>query len=202
MTAPQYALTDDALRIILHAEHTIGTPFLPRPAWGARSPRGGGLSASTRDIDWRRETAVLRLVSVVEAYVDAASTLRMSGLVTTTSPTVGQMLEDFAKDTSMTWSRRSDAYKRYHGFKLEACDRWKQLEAAIDLRNCLAHGLGTLTPHLRRKHRLSEALQPLEVTVTGNRMRVGTRTVPILAQVCREFVTSLDSKLTIHATRQ
>lgn len=199
MSTPRFALTDDALRLLLHAERSIAVTKIYPSARSTNSltsiSNRRRLHGSTVDVEWRRETAILRLVSTVEAFIDAASTSQMSRRVEPNGLTIEKLLEDFAKDSSMSWNKRCQTYSRYHGFGLEQCDGWKELNAGIDVRNCLAHGLGGLTPHLRRKKNLHQVVQVLDVSVGGNRMHLTPKTVPLLGDVCRRFVTSVDSKL-------
>jgi hypothetical protein len=178
---PAWSLTDDALALILHAEHDITEKASSnRTLVGMRL---GQLGGTMTDELWRRETAVLRLISAVEAYTNAASELfcTKQSLALPKAP--------------FTWPARVRHYKNEHAIDLEACDGWGQVKAGIDLRNCLAHGLGNLTEILLTEESLGNRMKHIDVSVGGNRMHLTMATVPKLASGCRRFVLDIEKKL-------
>jgi hypothetical protein len=178
---PSWSLTDDALVLILHAENDISEKVsTDRSLTGMRPGQLGGTMA---DELWLRETAVLRLISTVEAYTNAASALFFTKK-SLTSP-----------EPPLTWPQRIKHYKKKHTIDLEARDGWHQVQAGIDLRNCLAHGLGNLTELLLCKEELGVGMEHIDVSVSGNRMHPTMTTVPKLAAGCRSFVLAIEQKL-------
>jgi len=178
---PSWSLTDDALVLILHAESDINEQ-VPTD----RSPIGmrpGQLGGTMTDELWLRETAVLRLISTVEAYTNAASELFITkkSLPLPKSP--------------FTWPQRVKHYLNEHAIDLEARDGWDQVEAGIDLRNCLAPGLGNLTELLLSEETLGNRMKHIDVSVGGNRMHLTMATVPKLAEGCRSFVLDVEKEL-------
>jgi hypothetical protein len=135
----------------------------------------------------------LRLISVVEAYVDALSMQRMSGLVDHADVVLGRLLHDFEVNSSGSWQERHDAYERHHGFSLKSRSGWNHIAAGIEVRNSLAHGLGNLTVQQRAKSRLPAQVASIDVAVGAGRMRLGARTIPKLAEACSTFVRDVDS---------
>jgi hypothetical protein len=181
---PAWSLTDDALILILHAEHDIvGDEPTSRANPKMRLGQLGGAKA---DELWRRETAVLRLISTVEAYTEAASKYFFSkkSLATPKPP--------------LTWRSRIKYYKDEHSIDLETCDGWAEVEPGIDLRNCLAHGLGNLTDLLLSESHLGKRMESIDVIVGGNRMHTTRSTVPKLASGCRRFVLAIEGQLVAH----
>jgi hypothetical protein len=178
---PSWSLTDDALVLILHAENDI-TENEPtgRPLTGMRL---GQLGGTTTDELLRRETAVLRLISTVEAYTDTASRF----FWTKKSLTPPKL--------PFTWPQRLKYYNKEHTIDLAACDGWAQVEAGIDLRNCLAHGLGNLTEVLLAKKFLGKRMEFIDVSIGGNRMHSTVETVPKLASGCRRLVLDIEKEL-------
>lgn len=182
---PSWSLTDDALTLILHAANDI-VENVSTDRSHAAGLRVGQLGGTKTDELWRRETAVLRLVSTVEAYTDAASKLFFTkkSLPSPKSP--------------FTWPERLKRYKNEHAIDLKACDGWGEVEAGINLRNCLLHGLGNLTEVLLAEEFLGKRMKSIDVSVGGNRMRSTVDTVPKLASGCRRLVLDIEKELVTH----
>lgn len=178
---PSWSLTDDALILILHAENDISEKVSPdRTLTGMRPGQLGGTMA---DELWLRETAVLRLISTVETYTNAASEL----FFTKKSLPL--------PEPPFTWKERIKHYKNKHAIDLKERNGWAQVEAGIDLRNCLAHGLGNLTELLLSQEALGARMKYIDVSVGGNRLHSTMMTVPKLAAGCRSFIIDLEREL-------
>jgi hypothetical protein len=128
------------------------------------------------------EAAMLRLVSIIEAYVDAVSMFRMGLVVDGSHVLVAKMLEDFEVGSSSTWRQRHDSYEGYHKFSLRSRAGWDVVSASIEVRNCLAHGLGNLTAQQRGKTALPATVGRIGVTVGSNRMHFSTLRSPLLGE--------------------
>ncbi|MFB4314753.1 hypothetical protein [Actinomadura sp. 21ATH] len=179
--APSWSLTDDALTLILHAENDIGEKVQGnRPLSGMRLTEQ--LGGTTADELWLRETAILRLISTIEAYTNAASALFFTK---TSSP---------PPKSPFTWPQRHKHYNNKHGIVLKTLSGWERVNAGIALRNCLAHGLGNLTEILLSEERLGIRMKCIDVSVSGNRMHPTMTTVPKLAAGCRSFVLDIEKK--------
>lgn len=179
---PSWSLTDDALTLILHAENDIvENNLVDQLVADARPGQLGGTVASK---SWQRETAILRLVSTVEAYTNSASELFHAKK----SLPLPKLPLKWRPD-------RIKYYKKVHGIELELRDGWESVDAGIDLRNCLAHGLGNLTPLLLSDPMLTVRAKNIDVTVSGNRMYYTATTVPKLARGCRSFVLDIERQL-------
>lgn len=190
---PQLSLTEAALSLIRHASEDI-------PAASASGPRPGRLlinsmGASTDPVVWLREAALLRLISIVEAYVDAVSMHRMGAFVDTKPTLVALMLRDFELTSSNTWQDRHGAYEAYHGFSLRSQNGWAQVKAGIEVRNCLLHGLGTLTAKQRGQTKLASLVRIIDVSIGSNRMHLAATTVSKLGSGCQALVRAVDSSL-------
>lgn len=178
---PTWSLTDDALVLILHAEHDITAQAI-----GRRRPVGmrlGHLGGAAVDVQWQIETAVLRLVSTVEAYVNAVSEHFLT------------MKSQPMPKPPFTWPQRVDYYTTVHAIDLKACAGWDFVGAGISLRNCVAHGLGNLTDLLLHDKDLGKKVGAIDVLVSGNRMHCTPTTVPQLASGCRALVLDVERRL-------
>lgn len=182
---PAWALTDEALVLVLHAESdmtrataTSGSELFRGP------PRRDMLTAARLDVLWLRESAVLRLVSTVEAYTDAASRrcTDLKGLQPPAKP-------------PFSWDQRIKHYSSTHAIDLTTCAGWREVQAGVNLRNCLAHGLGALTPYLLADPDIGQQMLSIHVDVHSGRMHSRTTTVPLLGAACREYVLDLESQL-------
>lgn len=190
---PKLALTEAAIRLIRHAAMDI-----PNQAAATRPPGRvlrNALGASTDPGAWLMEAALLRLVSVIEAYVDAVSMFRMGLVVDSSHVLVAKMLEDFEVGSSSTWQQRHDSYEGYHGFSLRSRTGWDVVSASIEVRNCLAHGLGNLTAQQRGRTALPATVSRISVTVGSNRMHLSATTVATVGRGCDDFVRDVDASI-------
>lgn len=178
---PSWSLTDDALVLILHAENDIAEK-VPTHLFSI-GMRPGKLGGTVTDESWLRETATLRLISTVEAYTNAASEFFFTK----------KMLP--LPKSPFTWPQRVKHYKDEHSIDLEVRNGWEQVQAGIDLRNCLVHGLGNLTELLLSDVALGNRMKHIDVGVGGNRMHPTITTVPKLAAGCRSFVLDIERQL-------
>lgn len=132
---------------------------------------------------WRKDAAILRLVSAVEAFTNAASDYWF------------EQVRMPPPSAPFTWPARVKHYRREHNIDLSALPAWKQVEAGVDLRNCLAHGLGQLTPQLARDERIVARMKSIDVVVAGSMMRLGPETVSKLTTACVAFVRAVEAEL-------
>jgi hypothetical protein len=193
--APHLALSDAALTLIRHAEVDMAERALPEgpPARILTN----ALGASTDPAVWRREAAVIRLISVIEAYVDAVSMHRMARLVDSSGSLVALLVQDFETASSGSWQNRHDTYLSYHGLSLRSLSGWQAIKAGIEVRNCLLHGLGSLTAKQRGQTKLAASLRPIDVTIGANRMHLSILTVSKIAEGSDRFVADLDATISL-----
>lgn len=193
--APKLALSDAALGLIRHAETDMPRAVLPAPP--RRRILTNSMGASTDPAVWLREAALIRLISVVEAYVDAVSMHRVGKLVDTRASLVSLLVQEFEFASSGSWQDRHDAYRVYHGLSLRSLAGWGAIQAGIDVRNCLLHGLGYLTAKQRGQTKLSAMVKPIDVTIGASRMHLTATTVPKVAAGCILFVQNLDATISL-----
>lgn len=172
---PAWSLTDDALALILHAENDIS-----RKGSGAGLPsvrmRDGRIGGPVTEELWLREIAVLRLVTTIEGYANSAcGHFKIGG---TAAP--------------FSWPPRKKHYRDEHSIDLELLDGWQLVDAGIDLRNCVAHGLGNITEKQLGDLKLGVKARSIDVSIAGGRLHSTGATVPLLANACRRFVLDLE----------
>lgn len=187
---PHLALTEAALGLITHAMYDI-----PGATFG-EGRRGriltDAMGASTDPASLFAETALLRLVSVIEAYVDSVSSFKLNRSIDSRDVLVALLVEDFEVESSSTWQQRKDSYNRYHGFTIESRDGWGAIDAAIEVRNCLVHGLGVMTAKQRRSQKLAKTVSNIGASIGGGRVHLGSSSVLTLGQNCTRFVRHID----------
>ncbi|UYM06330.1 hypothetical protein [Solicola gregarius] len=155
------------------------------------------MGVSTDPAVWLQETAIVRLVSIIEAYVDAVSMHRMDNLVDSRKSLVSLLVQDFELASSGSWQDRHDAYHDYHGLSLRSLGGWGDIKAGVEVRNCLLHGLGNLTAKQRGQTKLAASVKSIGVTIGSNRMHLSAATVPKVAAGCDLFVKNLDAKINL-----
>lgn len=188
---PRFALTEAALRLIQQARTTFADA-MPSPTWRRISLEPFGTSTPS---EWRQPAAFVRLLTICESYVDALSMELFSLNVDLSVAALSRMVEDIEVTSTGNWQARNAVFGLHHGVALSSCARWNDLQTAAQVRNCLAHGLGKLTPRQRRNSKLPVEVAILGVTVGSGRMHLGRDSVPRLAIICHQFVMDVDTRL-------
>jgi hypothetical protein len=94
---------------------------------------------------------------------------------------------------STTWYDRKNALSQYHHIKVGEFDRWYELDAGIEVRNAIAHGLGQLTRRQRQGKAESKVSQ-IGVIVRDGSIVIDNRSLKRCRDVCINFVCYLDNK--------
>jgi hypothetical protein len=187
-TGPRHALTEEALSLLVQSRSSL--------SWNSAPPDPTVQGKRRRRVEENRrlesQTRLLRLVSVTEAYIDAMSVWRVSSYVDLNNPTQAQLLEGWELTSTTNWSERCKAYQRYHSIQLQACPAYQEVQAAVQLRNSITHGLGRITPRQRTKTRLSTEALLVDATVDDGRVHLGENTIAIAATACRFLVQFVD----------
>nr|GID87305.1 hypothetical protein Ade03nite_62290 [Actinoplanes derwentensis] len=107
--------------------------------------------------------------------------------------TVNRLLEDFELNSTSSWQKRHESYVRYHSVDLSKQFGWKGVEAAIEARNSVAHGLGRLTAKQLRKRGIKAQLGLVDIQVANNELYIVKTSLPKIFSVCSSFVRAVDS---------
>ncbi len=187
--SPRHELTDVALTRLAGTERAAN-----------------GLSRSDRHRPRRRlrpgvyefdghEAILLRAVSVVEAYVDALLLRFLTDSIESPDALLDRLIAEVEVSSSGGWGSRVGAYKRLGGVNLKKVERWRELEAATEARNAIAHGTGVLTARQRRDPKVQTILLRIGIDSSGGEVRVSTAVLRTVLQSCRRFIRSLDAAL-------
>jgi hypothetical protein len=131
------------------------------------------------------------LVSIVEAYVDVVTSAIFRERTPSSDELIRRLVESAELLASNTWNERQNALERYHNIKLGQLARWSELNAAIDVRNAIAHGLGHLTPR-QRGCKAEKRIPQIGVAVSDGRIVLTHANLRRCRDVCIDFVNSLD----------
>lgn len=141
-----------------------------------------------------KQGCFLRLISVVEAYVDTVSGALFRENTPTTHELVRRLVENAELRASTTWQERIAAFQAYHLIRLGGLARWSELDAGIEVRNAIAHGLGQLTPR-QRNGVTSGKLSQIGVSLRDGYVVITIESLRRCCEVCVEFIASLDNAL-------
>jgi hypothetical protein len=188
---PRLSVSENALQLILHAKTEI-IPHNVKSTGGQGRIVTSPFGRRTQPEHWLPEVTLLRLVAIVEAYIDVVSMHRMSHLLDMSDAITWMLLSDFEMSSTSTWDDRHNAFKRYHEINIKAYPSWPSVSAGIEVRNCMAHGLGKLTARQRIKTEIARHVSVIDVTVASNQMHLSQSTVPKLSDACSALVRSVD----------
>lgn len=190
----QWAVTETAISYL----HTTYLD-LTGPAITVAPPKRGRILRSTTalgEYDFKSASGqgcFLRMVSIVEVYVDIVCTTLFQESVPTTHDLIRRLVEDAELRASTTWNERKSAFSVYHKILLGEFRRWSELDAVIEVRNSIAHGLGKLTPRQRGSNVQSKMSQ-IGVIVSDGNIAIDEASLRQCRDICIEFVRYLDEK--------
>lgn len=152
----------------------------------------------------RRQAALFRLVSIVEAFVANGLVERLE---LHAPPPRTLILEDVysrAEDGAISsWPKMREHYKPWFEIRIAQCPSWRKVDAMTNARNVIAHGVGELTRRMARRdpENLRRDLATIDVSIAGSSLRVPESAVLASAYAAREFVEWLDTALAGYDSR-
>lgn len=162
----------------------------------AAAPMGSSrdTSAAGGTAVYRAHDAILRLVAIAEdfsigRFVDAIEPLLPSGA------TVSKLWEAELDRSGDTWRKREGLWRSYKSIKVSKFPRNNELQAYIEARNAITHGLGRLTRRqLRGRAATLDKLRPANIVVRGDELVLGSSDVEACAEVVKAFIVWLDAR--------
>ena len=146
--------------------------------------------SSPAEIRW--QAAILRMVSVIESYVDSLNREYLTNVLekkVEESAALVRRLDDFA---SVNWDQRRAALEDFYAVDFKDSQEWHRLRGAIEARNAVVHGLGRLTRTRRKLSRVESLLRQIGVEVAGGQLVISEVTVCEVYKTCVEFVYWVD----------
>lgn len=156
------------------------------------------LPSSSASYQARAQSTLLRLVSIIEAHTAAELIVRMESQVPPPRSVILEKIHTDAEDQVLgAWARTMDAYAAFFGIKRTGFVEWPKVQALIDARNAVAHGLGALTRRQTRKNlpQLVNALKSIDIPVVGLEVSLSEKALISNAMRGRDFVLWLDMLL-------
>jgi len=140
------------------------------------------------------------MISIVEAFVDTLLAALFRENAPMTHDLVRRLVETTELRASITWDERRAAFEGFHGVRLGQLDRWSELDAGIEVRNAIAHGLGRLTPRQQEKA-LAGKLSQVGVSVRDGAVIISSESLLRCRDVSVAFIASLDASTGRRQTR-
>jgi hypothetical protein len=144
--------------------------------------------------DFSRQDAIVRMVSIAEDFTIGSLFDTTRRLLPQTPPFVAKLWDQEFARVSRSWSDRLRAWRDYHGIrvKVEFPDA-QRLEAFIQVRNAVTHGLGGLSPdQLTSRNKVVGILRTGGVHIDGDRIDLTDSDVERCAETVRQLVSWLD----------
>lgn len=193
MRSAPLAVTEEALRILRTTRADFSRINLS--AIAGRGSAVGSPALGQYDFEQvRNQGEYLRLVSVVEAYVDACSSQQFDLRTSGKDLFVRTLADEVRKGSLRDWNQRAAAFKTYHGVALTQCARWSEVDAAREVRNCVAHGLGRLTPR-QQTGAIRGKIQRAGVTLRGDTILIDASALEQCVRVGVAFIVDIDRRI-------
>ncbi|WP_460626704.1 hypothetical protein [Intrasporangium mesophilum] len=133
-------------------------------------------------------------MSIVEAYVDSLSSDLFQTRTVDTDQMIRNLIKAAEEEAENTWDTRKTAFRDYHLVPLGDCSSWSKIDAAIVVRNAIAHGLGSLTRRQRnRKDR--QKVRDAKVGLTDDVIHVDGTSLSMLLGAADSFIRDVDRRV-------
>ncbi|MBA3652575.1 MAG: hypothetical protein H0W70_00090 [Actinobacteria bacterium] len=148
----------------------------------------------------RAQAYFFRIVAVVDAYTDAALEAMFRGVVPPSSPAAVRLLESHLLDATQRWESRKRSFADHHSLSLgdaaNGFPQWSKLDGMIEVRNSIAHGLGSLTRQ-QRQHatRTAGRCKQVGVRIEAGEVIVDNPSLVTAGDVAEDFIRWLDQKI-------
>jgi hypothetical protein len=142
------------------------------------------------------ESSFLRLVTIAEAFTDSLSVSLLRGRAQPEPQLMG-LVNQYELRAGPTWEARRESYERIHGVRFGACPHWASLKIGTEIRNAIAHGLGTLTVRQRAElAKWQRGFPKVSVGLDGYRLEVTPDSIQECMRYASGFVRWLDASAT------
>lgn len=151
----------------------------------------------------RRENVLVRSVSIMESFVHAELVSRLSPLVPNPrSALVEALYAQFEERGTMSWEETANYFKKHihSSIKIKSSPDWDQVNAVIEARNAVVHGLGTFTSRQTRRNVPKTVTTHLvklgfDVSAHGSRVLVTASALENTVMLLRSYLEWLDGEL-------
>lgn len=151
----------------------------------------------------RRESVLVRSVSIMESHVHAELVSRLAPLAPNPrSPLVETLYAQFEERGTMLWDETANYFKKHidSSIKIKSSPHWHQVNAVIEARNAVVHGLGKFTNRQTRRNVpkvVANHLTTLDFDVSpdGSRIMVTAEALESTVILLRTYLEWLDGVL-------
>lgn len=150
----------------------------------------------------RREGVLVRAISITEAYVHGQLQARLDIQAPSPRTTLVENLYGQAEDqATSSWNAAADYYKKYvSSTNIKGFYDWNQVDAVIEARNAVIHGLGSFTARRVRRNvpsKVAPHLTALKFQVNAARARilVTGEALEKTTRLLRSYLEWLDNQL-------
>jgi hypothetical protein len=142
----------------------------------------------------RAQAEYLRLVSIVEAFVDTCCN-HLFDLKVRGQQMFVHNLASAARDlASAGWDERKKAFSTYHGVPLGSCARYSDVDCAVQVRNAIAHGLGSLTRRQRNTKDMVK-ITSVGIILRNQALIIDKDALDRCVLACATFVADVDRRI-------
>ena len=187
---PRHAVSEDALLLLINAERSLNLSLNHRLPTGRV---GQGRLSGSQQLE--EQYGLFRLVSVTEAFLDAISIEVVGREVDHSIKEQALIFGEWEISSTSSWAKREDAFESFLSFRLKSCGGYRQVKAAVHVRNAIAHGLGRITARQRTTRTLASEVALIGVSVGGGQMLLGANTFSITSAACAELIRDVDVRV-------
>lgn len=195
MRVAPLAITEEAQKLLRATRADFARVQTP-----AVSGRGTGFASSALGHynfeEVRNQSEYLRLVSIVEAFIDTCSNQQFDSRISGRDSFLRDVVSEVRETALKGWDERKEAFKTYHGVLLGDCAHWSNVDAAREIRNSIAHGLGRLTPR-QRNTKTRRKIESMAVALRGDQLVVDSLALDKCLKSAVAFITDVDRRLKI-----
>lgn len=195
MRVAPLAITEEALKML----RATRADFARVPASTVPGRGSGFATSALGQYDFaqvRNQSEYLRLVSIVEAFVDTCSGQQFDSRTSGRDAFLRAAVAEVRETSLKGWDERKEAFKKYHGVTLGDCFRWSDLDSAREIRNSIAHGLGRLTPR-QRNAKTRRKMEAMGVRLRGDQLVVDNLALEKCLKSAVAFISDLDRQLKV-----
>nr|WP_308443062.1 DUF6545 domain-containing protein [Tsukamurella sp. TY48] len=140
-----------------------------------------------------RQATLVRFLSVSESFASEALLHKMEQMMSSVDhPSGRKVWEDHYEQSTSSWERMRSTFNDL--FEVPK-SLWTDILDLTHARNAVAHGHGNLTWRQRRRNTrdLEVKLNRRSIEISDGRIVLSENSIDQAAQVCRDFISSLDA---------
>ncbi len=179
--------------VLLQTEWREYTEYREKPATEFRIIVGMHGAVDAGKI--RRQSAVVRMVSVVEAFVDGLNRDYLVDAIARVGEKESVLISQLMVAHSVNWETRRSTLELFYSVEFGDAPAWGRLLGAIEARNTIVHGLGDVASSGGNFRRLQGRLEQVGIAIAGGALIIGDDELERVYRACVEFVRWTDESI-------